>query len=426
MTNTTLSITGLGYVGLPAALAFANTREVIGFDIDETRISELRRGYDRNNECSTEDLNTKFPIHYTSNPGDLSNAAIHLITVPTPVNSAHIPNISLLIGATRALAKVLKKGDAVIFESSVYPGLTEERCIPILESLSGLKVNVDFWIGYSPERINPGDRKHTFSTTSRIVSASCENGLNEIYNLYSSVISNKIHKAPNIKVAELAKILENTQRDVNIGLMNDIALICHKLEIDTGDVLDAAGSKWNFLPFTPGLVGGHCIGVDPYYLAYQGDRFGQHLDIILASRRTNEGVGIYIANEAIKYFNKRHLAEPTVAILGFTFKENVADTRNTRVFDIYSELRDHGINVKIADCHAVPEQVKREYNIELSAISDIKSVNAVILAVGHDEYVKYGWKLVSDILSNDGGLVIDVKHILERKTVPAGVDLWRL
>lgn len=258
------------------------------------------------------------------------------------------------------------------------------------------------------------------------MSASSEYGLSQIYELYSSVISSKIHKAPNIKVAELAKILENTQRDVNIGLMNDIALICHKLEIDTGDVLDAAGSKWNFLPFTPGLVGGHCIGVDPYYLAYQGDRFGQHLDIILSSRRTNESVGRFIANEVIKYFNKNHFSEPSVAILGFTFKENVADTRNTRVYDIYKELTDHGIRVQISDSHALPEQVKREYNIELTPVDQVMSANAVILAVGHEKYVKNGWSLISQILSTDGGLVVDVKHILDRSSVPDDVVLWRL
>jgi UDP-N-acetyl-D-galactosamine dehydrogenase len=426
VSDVVISVTGLGYVGLPLAVAFAGKYRVIGFDFDKKRIRELKSGYDHTNELSADELRNAHRLEFVEDENVLSEANIHFIIVPTPVDDAHNPDISTLLAATRTIGKKLKKNDAVIYESSVYPGNTEDDCIPILEKESGLKLNADFWVGYSPERINPGDRAHRFHNTNKIVSASSDKELSTIAELYASVINAEIHLAPNIKVAELAKLIENTQRDINIALMNELAHICHRLSIDTGDVLEAARTKWNFIHFTPGLVGGHCIGVDPYYLTHRALRSGYYSDVILAGRRINDEMGIYIAHQTIEYFDKNHITDPTITILGIAFKENVPDIRNTRVYEIIRELQAHGFKVQISDPLAQPNDVITQYNIKLTALNDLERSDGVILAVAHDAYAKGSWTMIESLLKNGRGYVADVKCILDRNSKPDGIALWRL
>jgi UDP-N-acetyl-D-galactosamine dehydrogenase len=422
---TVISVTGLGYVGLPAAVAFAQKYDVLAFDFDPERIEQLKAGIDHTLEVSSDDLRGAKRIKYTTDPRDLSQATIHMIVVPTPINDANEPDLRMLIGASHTVGKYLKCGDIVIYESSVYPGATEEDCVPVLEFESGLNLNKDFSVGYSPERINPGDKQHVFKNTNKVVSASNNEALETIACLYESVIDAKIHRAPNIKVAETAKIIENTQRDVNIALMNELAHICHRLDIDTGDVLEAAGTKWNFLPFTPGLVGGHCIGVDPYYLTHRAERTGYNPEVILAGRRINDEMGRYIAQDVVRHFMKNHVAAPRVTVLGVSFKENVPDIRNTRVIEIVRELQSYGVYVQVSDPLAHPNNVKDLYKIELTPFHELKRADGVILAVAHDLYLKGGWDMILSLLENDYAFVSDVKCILDREAKPKNVTLWR-
>ena len=420
-----ISITGLGYVGLPAAVAFAKKYDVLAFDFDLERIEELKSGVDHTLEVSSEELQNAKRIQYTTDPKDISIANIHFIVVPTPINDANEPDLRMLIGATRTVAKYLKQDDIVIYESSVYPGATEEACVPILEAESGLIFNKEFSVGYSPERINPGDKKHVFNNTNKVVSASNVKALDIVAGLYESVIDAKIHRAPNIKVAETSKIIENTQRDLNIALMNELAHICHRLDIDTGDVLAAAGTKWNFLPFTPGLVGGHCIGVDPYYLTHRAERTGYNPEVILAGRRINDEMGRYIAQDVVRHFMKNHMAAPRVTVLGISFKENVPDIRNTRVIEIVRELQSYGVQVQISDPLALPHNVHDLYKIELTPFNELERADGVILAVAHDIYVKGGWDMILGLLDTECPFVSDVKCVLDREAKPENITLWR-
>lgn len=425
--NRKISVIGLGYVGLPLAVAFGRSgRRVVAFDIDRRRVEELRVGADRTGEVPADELR-QADLLLTTDPADLAAADFHIVTVPTPVNDARQPNLAPLISATRTVGRILKAGDIVVYESTVYPGATEEDCVPVLEAESGLTFGRDFTVGYSPERINPGDREHRFTTIRKVVSGSDAATLDIVAQVYGSVVRAGIHKAPSVKVAEAAKVIENTQRDINIALMNELSLIFSRLGIDTRDVLAAAGTKWNFLPFTPGLVGGHCIGVDPYYLTHRAQRAGYNPEVILAGRRINDGMGPHVAREVVR----RLLASgarphPVVTVLGFTFKENVPDIRNTKVVDIVGELAAFGITVQVHDPVADADEARHEYGITLTALEDLRPADAVILAVAHAGFVAQGWGLVQSQLQNGAGIVADVKGVLDRDTAPAGTDLWRL
>ena len=389
----TISIIGLGYVGLPLAVVFSERYKVIGYDIAEWRIEELNKGYDRTLEVSEEELKEalKRGIRFTNKLEEIKEANVYIITVPTPIDNHKNPDLTPLKKASETVGKVLKKGDIVIYESTVYPGCTEEVCVPILEKISNLKFNKDFYVGYSPERINPGDKKHTVKKIKKVTSGSTPKTAKEIDELYASIIEGGTHLAPSIKVAEAAKVIENTQRDINIAFVNELALIFDKLEIDTNDVLEAAGTKWNFLKFTPGLVGGHCIGVDPYYLTYKAKEIGYHPEIILAGRRLNDNMGIFVANKVIKLMiQKGHIIKGSkVLVLGITFKENCPDIRNSRVIDVIRELEEFGVNVDVYDPWADKEEVKREYNIDLlSTINhqQLSNYDGIVLAVAHKEF----------------------------------------
>ena len=422
-----ISVVGLGYVGLPVAVAFSQLSQVIGYDVNKKRIADLRNGIDDTNEVNRAELDAA-DIVFTTDSEDLNQADFHIIAVPTPINEAKQPDLEPVIGASEIMGKVLKKGDIVVYESTVYPGTTEEVCIPILEANSGLKAGNDFFIGYSPERINPGDREHRFSNIKKIVSAQQDDILKIVASVYDSVITAGVHKAPSIRVAEAAKVIENTQRDLNISLMNELALIFEKLDIDTGDVLEAAGTKWNFLPFRPGLVGGHCIGVDPYYLTYKAEEAGYHPQVILAGRRINDDMGNFIAQNVIKAMVKAGytVEESSVSILGFTFKENVPDTRNTRVIDIVRTLQEYDVNVQIYDPIANRNEAKTVYGIEVQGLESLNPGQAVILTVAHEEFCEKGWDLVKNLLVNARGIVFDVQRLLDRNAVPDGIQLLRL
>ncbi len=416
---------GLGYVGLPVAAAFARVgRRVLGFDIDASRVAELKAGQDRTCEVDAADLSQP-GLTFTSAAADLAEADFFIVTVPTPIDAARRPDLSAMFAATRTVAAVLKEGDIVVYESTVYPGAVEEDCIPILEDGSRMKAGVDFNVGYSPERINPGDRTHRFESITKVVAAQNPATLDIVVKVYGSVVSAGIHCAPSIKVAEAAKVIENTQRDLNIAFMNELSLIFQALNIDTGDVLAAAATKWNFLPFSPGLVGGHCIGVDPYYLTYRAEKAGYHPEVILAGRRINDEMGRRIARECIRGLLKRKGRSGVVTILGMTFKENVPDIRNSRVIDIISELQSFGIEVQVADPLADRAAVHEEYGIDLTAIEALRPADAVVLAVSHDAYLAGGWPLVQGLLRDAGGLVLDVKMKLDRASKPAAIELWR-
>ena len=415
-----LGVIGLGYVGLPLAVEFVKKYKVIGFDINEKRIEELKKGIDKTLEVSEKDLKSASNLCFTSNLNNLQEAEIFIVTVPTPVDSFKRPDLMPLLKASETVGKVLKKGNIVIYESTVYPGCTEEDCVPVLEKFSGLKFNEDFYCGYSPERINPGDKEHRVSTIRKIVSGSTPEITVCISNLYSKIITAGIHVAPSIKVAEAAKVIENAQRDINIAFVNELTVLFDLMGIDTLDVLEAAGTKWNFLPFRPGLVGGHCIGVDPYYLTHKAVHYGYNPEIILAGRRINDSMGAFVANKLVKQMIKKGLKVNSVKvlILGITFKENCPDTRNSKVIDIIRELKEFGCDVDVFDPLADKNEVLRQYGLsliyDLKQI-DIKEYSGMILAVAHDEFKNLDYLL----MRKNGTIVFDVKGILNRDLVDA-------
>jgi UDP-N-acetyl-D-glucosamine/UDP-N-acetyl-D-galactosamine dehydrogenase len=421
-----IAVIGLGYVGLPVAAAFGRAgAPVIGFDIDPERVRELHAGRDRTREVVPADL--RHPsVTFTADPGELKRADFFIVTVPTPIDDARRPDLAALRQASQTVGKALRQGAIVVYESTVYPGATEEDCVPVLEETSGLKAGRDFTVGYSPERINPGDAEHRFETIKKVVAGQDAETLDVIAAVYGSVVKAGIHRAPSIKVAEAAKVIENTQRDLNIALMNELSAICHLIGIDTGDVLAAAQTKWNFLPFTPGLVGGHCIGVDPYYLTHRAEKAGYHPEVILAGRRINDGVGQRVARECLYRMMRNGSAGRLVTVLGLTFKENVPDVRNSKVIDIVSELRSFGAGVQVHDPLADAAEVRHEYGIELMARDAIAPADAVVLAVPHQAYLTDGWRGVVPLLKNGRGIVIDVKARLDRASKPEGVELWRM
>ena len=423
----TISIIGLGYVGLPVAVAFGKRSRVIGFDIDTGRVEALRRCEDSTREVEPADL-ARADVHFTNDAAQLREADFHIVTVPTPIDETRQPDLRPLLSASRTVGLHLKQGDIVVFESTVYPGATEEDCIPALEDASGLACGTDFTVGYSPERINPGDREHGFTRIAKIVAGQDETTLDIVASVYESVVTAGVHRVPAIRVAEAAKVIENTQRDLNIALMNEFALIFDRMGIDTRDVLAAAGTKWNFLPFTPGLVGGHCIGVDSYYLTHKAAMQNYHPQIILAGRRINDEMGVYIAGRTVKALVRRGIGvrDAVVTILGLTFKSNVPDLRNTRVADIVRELEDYGLTVQIHDPRADPDGARREYGFEIAAREALRPADAIILAVAHTEFVERGWAGVTALLRGAQGIVIDVQAVLDRASRPAGIDLWRL
>jgi UDP-N-acetyl-D-galactosamine dehydrogenase len=421
-----IAVVGLGYVGLPVAVAFArSSSEVIGFDVDKLRIAELRDGNDRTREVESEVLRS-LSLKLTSNVAGIGDADFFIVTVPTPIDDARKPDLGAMMSASRSVGTALKRGDIVVYESTVYPGAIEEECIPVLEQTSGLKAGFDFKVGYSPERINPGDKQHRFENITKVVSAQDDETLEIIANVYGSVVAAGIHRAPSIKVAEAAKVIENTQRDLNIAFMNELSQIFQALEIDTSDVLAAASTKWNFMPFQPGLVGGHCIGVDPYYLTFRAEKAGYHPEVILAGRRINDGMGARIARECIRGLLRRKSQGALVTILGMTFKENVPDTRNSKVIDIVRELESFGINVQVSDPWANAAEALDEYGVALTDTESLQPADAVIVAVAHDVFLERGWPFIQELLREGRGLVFDVKARLDRSQKPVDVDLWRL
>jgi UDP-N-acetyl-D-galactosamine dehydrogenase len=421
-----IAVIGLGYVGLPVAVSFAVSKApVIGFDIDARRIAELKKGHDRTNEVESARLN-QASLTFTDDRAQLNQADFFIVTVPTPIDEARRPDLTALIKASETVGKALKKNDIVVYESTVYPGATEEDCVPVLEKISGMKAGVDFTVGYSPERINPGDHVHRFETIKKVVSGQTPETLEIVAQVYGSVVTAGIHKAPSIKVAEAAKVIENTQRDLNIALMNELSEVFQALGINTLDVLAAAGTKWNFLPFRPGLVGGHCIGVDPYYLTYRAEKAGCHPEVILAGRRTNDAVGARIARECIKRLLASGASKPRVTVLGLTFKEDVPDIRNSKVVDIITELSKFGVTVQAHDPWAEAEEVQHEFGIHLVDRKSLEPADAVILAVSHKAYLDEGWSLVQSLLKPQSKIVIDVKGALSREEKPADFDLFSL
>jgi UDP-N-acetyl-D-galactosamine dehydrogenase len=421
-----IAVIGLGYVGLPVAVAFARQGfPVVGFDIDAARVRELGEGLDRTREVEKAEL--KLPsLKFTCETNALGASDFFIVTVPTPIDTARRPDLAAMFGASETVGSALKKGDIVVYESTVYPGAVEEECVPLLEQRSGLTAGSDFHVGYSPERINPGDKQHRFESIMKVVSAQDRETLDIVAEVYGSVVKAGIHRAPSIKVAEAAKVIENTQRDLNIAFMNELSLIFQALDIDTGDVLAAARTKWNFLPFQPGLVGGHCIGVDPYYLTYRAEKAGYHPEVILAGRRINDGMGQRVARECIRGLLRRKGTGGIVTILGLTFKEDVPDTRNSRVVDIVRELESFGLQVQVHDPLANPDDAKHEYGLAITDLHALRPADAVILAVAHNSYVEGGWPLIQKLLTGGSGLVFDVKMKLDRGSKPAGIDLWRL
>ncbi len=392
MSDLKIAVIGLGYVGLPLAIEFGRILPVKGFDIDEARIAELRQGRDSMLEASEEELRAARNLAFTSDPDQIRDCDVYIVAVPTPIDSHKRPDLSPLVSASRTVGQVLSKGDTVIYESTVYPGATEEVCVPVLEEASGLKYNRDFFCGYSPERINPGDKEHRLPTIKKVTSGSTPETAEFVDALYSRIIRAGTHKAESIAVAEAAKVIENTQRDLNIALMNELAIIFNRLGIDTEAVLRAAGSKWNFLPFRPGLVGGHCIGVDPYYLTHKAQEVNYHPEIILAGRRLNDNMGAYVVSRLVKAMLKRKIQveDARVLVLGLTFKENCPDIRNTRVVDVIDELKDYGVRVDVHDPWANAEEVRREYGLELTDTPEKGAYDAIIMAVAHDVFRKTG------------------------------------
>lgn len=425
-----ISLVGLGYVGMPIAVAFSKKVKVVGFDLNAKKIELYKSGVDPTNEVGDEAIKN-CTVDFTADETKLREAKFHIVAVPTPVNDDHTPDLTPVEGASEILGRNLTKGSVVVFESTVYPGVTEEVCVPILERESGLKCGVDFKIGYSPERINPGDKVHRLETIKKIVSGMDEETLDTVAKVYGLVVEAGVHRAESIKVAEAAKVIENSQRDINIAFMNELSIIFNKMGIDTKSVLEAAGTKWNFLKFYPGLVGGHCIGVDPYYLTYKAEELGYHSQIILSGRRINDDMGKYVAENTVKNLIKADasIKNAKIAILGFTFKENCPDTRNTKIIDIYNELREYGITPIIADPEADADEAERLYGIEFVDINDIKDCDAVILAVAHEQFKAVSMADFEKMFKHNknANVLVDIKGLLDRKEYEnAGYIYWRL
>lgn len=425
-----LSLVGLGYVGMPIAVAFARKIQVVGFDLNEKKIELYKSGVDPTNEVGDEVIKNT-TVDFTADPSKLKEAKFHIVAVPTPVNDDHTPDLTPVEGASRILGQNLTKGSVVVFESTVYPGVTEEICVPILEKESGLKCGVDFKIGYSPERINPGDKVHRLETITKIVSGMDEETLDTVAKVYELVVEAGVYRAESIKVAEAAKVIENSQRDINIAFMNELSMIFHRMGIDTKSVLEAAGTKWNFLKFMPGLVGGHCIGVDPYYLTYKAEELGYHSQIILSGRRINDDMGKYVAESLVKNLIKADIPvkNAKIAILGFTFKENCPDTRNTKVIDIYKELGEYGIEPIVVDPEADADEAKRLYGITFQGMDAVNDVDAIIIAVAHNQFLSLKKDNISGFFNpkHSQKVLMDIKGLLDRNEYQTEDYLyWRL
>lgn len=425
--NRIVSVIGLGYVGLPVAVAFGLKRTTVGFDISPDRIAELKAGHDRTGEVNPEELKSA-DILFTNQTEELRQADFHIVAVPTPIDDANQPDLTPMIKASETVGRALKKGDIVVYESTVYPGVTEEECVPVLERISGLVCGRDFTVGYSPERINPGDKEHTFTRIKKVVSGQDAATLETVASVYESVVTAGVHRAPSIKAAEAAKVIENTQRDLNIALMNELAIIFDHMDIDTNDVLEAAGTKWNFLPFKPGLVGGHCIGVDPYYLTHKAEKIGYIPQVILAGRRINDGMGKFIAQRTVKEMIHagHNVLGATVTVLGLTFKEDCPDLRNSKVIDIIRELQDYGINVQVCDPFADPTEALHEYGVSLVPFEMLKISEALVVAVAHRQYRELPVEMLRGLM-NGVPLLIDVKGVYDRADLgKSGIISWRL
>ena len=419
-----LAVIGLGYVGLPIALDFARKIKVVGFDINQERVEKMKNKIDPSNELVAKDFEG-CDIEFTADINGLKDVQFFIVAVPTPIDDANLPDLRPLIGASKTVAQVLKKGDYVVYESTVYPGCTEEDCIPVLEKVSGLKFKEDFMVGYSPERINPGDKVHTLQNVIKVSSGCCNESSEQIAKTYELVVGAGVHRAPSIKVAEAAKIIENTQRDVNIALINELSIIFNKLNINTFDVLEAAGTKWNFLKFSPGLVGGHCIGVDPYYLTHKAQQSGYHARVITSGRYVNDSMGFYIAKQTVKKIlaQGKHIRDAKVLVMGATFKEDVSDIRNSKVIDIVNELKSYQVKVDVIDPHANSIEMEEEYGVGL--VSEKRDdYDAVIVAVNHDDYVNLDEKYFQNILKDNHGVFVDVKGIYKDKMKE--LDYWSL
>ena len=426
--NAALSVTGLGYVGMPIAVAFSKKLRVIGFDLNQSKIEAYNSGKDPTGEVG-DDAVRDCTVEFTADERRLREARFHIVAVPTPVHDDHTPDLAPVEKASRMIGRNLVPGSIVVFESTVYPGVTEEICIPALEEASGLECGRDFKVGYSPERINPGDKIHRLENIRKIVSGTDAETLEEVARVYGLVVEAGVHRAPSIMVAEAAKVIENSQRDINIAFMNELSIIFNRMGIDTKSVLEAAGTKWNFLRFTPGLVGGHCIGVDPYYLTYKADMMGYHSQVILSGRRINDGMGKYIAENVVKSLIKaeKPVKNARVAVLGFTFKENCRDTRNTKVFDIVNELREYGIEPYISDPWADADEARRLYGVEFTGMGSVRNMDAVIFAVAHREFAEMSIKEVGAFFGDGRRVLIDVKGIFSRSEYEAtGYLYWRL
>ena len=422
-----ISVIGLGYVGLPVAVAFGNKHSVIGFDVNKKRIAELQSHNDKTLEVSPDELQ-KSDIEFTSNAKDLDRADFHIIAVPTPINDANQPDLSPLINASKSIGAQLKNGDIVVYESTVYPGATEEDCVPVLEEYSGLVCGKDFFVGYSPERINPGDKEHVFTKITKVVSGQTPEVLEIVAEVYASVVTAGVHKAPTIKVAEAAKVIENTQRDLNIALMNELAVIFARMDIDTVDVLEAAGTKWNFLPFRPGLVGGHCIGVDPYYLTHKAQKLGYHPEVISAGRRINDSMPAHVVEQTVKRMIQAGspVKRCRVGILGLTFKEDCPDLRNSKVGDVIEEFKSYGVNLLVHDPMADMNDAQKYYGVGLCNWNDLTDLDAILLCVSHKQYKNLTLDDYRSML-NPGAVLMDVKASLDAKRFKqAGINLWRL
>src|SRR5699024_9133752 len=426
-----ISVVGLGYVGMPIAVAFAKKAKVLGFDINKEKIEQYKKGFDPTNEVGDQAIK-ETTVEFTADASHLKEAKFHIVAVPTPITENNTPDLKPLKGASKIVGQNLTKDSIIVFESTVYPGVTEEICIPILENESGLKFGKDFEVGFSPERINPGDKVNTLETIVKVVSGSTEDSLETIAKVYELVVKAGVHRAESIKVAEAAKVIENSQRDVNIAFMNELSIIFNMMDIDTQAVLAAAGTKWNFLNFSPGLVGGHCIGVDPYYLTYKAEQLGYHSQVVLSGRRINDGMGKYVAENVIKQLIKadKNIHDAKVGILGFTFKENVPDTRNTRIIDIVHELEEYELFPLIYDPVADEKETHEEYNLTLNSLEDMKDLDAIVLAVEHEEFktmTKNDFDEMFNIGNKENKVMIDVKGLLDRKEYESyGYNYWRL
>lgn len=426
-----IAVVGLGYVGMPIAVAFAKKVKVIGFDLNTTKIELYKSGIDPTNEIGNEAIK-QTKVEFTSDETKLKNAKFHVVAVPTPINSDKTPNLAPVEGASKIIGRNLSKGSIVVYESTVYPGVTEEICIPILEEESGLKCGVDFKVGYSPERINPGDKVHTLENIIKIVSGIDQSSLDQIAKVYELVIDAGVHRASSIKVAEAAKVVENSQRDINIAFMNELAMVFDRMNIDTKEVVEAMNTKWNALKFSPGLVGGHCIGVDPYYFIYEAEKLGYHSQIILSGRKINDGMGRFVADAIIKklILASKVVKDSKVVILGMTFKENTPDTRNSKVIDIIDGLREYGIEPIVVDPEADPVEVKREYGVDLVNLNEVKDADSVVLAVAHDIFKEMKIEKIDSLFGDfesQSKIIIDVKSLLDINEVKEkGFTYWRL